>query len=630
MRARWGLWAAVLRTASALHFYLRGSQKTCFLQELSQGTLLVGRHPRERLTDRAVPGRGRLAVCGGPGAGRGGDPDKHTCREAKRGQGEGLRRAGGRRTRDRAVWIQDEPVHVYGRPDSRARGVFRDPCAVPGRAPCAKATESLDSMTQRAKSLNQQLYEIRLAQKMMRVGHAGRGADGQERETEFREQSEATNRRVLRWAVVQLGVLVAASVWQMQHLQGFGVWGVFAWPTDAGSLSSRSLSSGQPGVRRGRTHGGGGLAESRGVWAGSGREQIECICVQLERMPSIPVRRSRTALPCRSRAQCGRAREHPPTAALPEQRHGNRQGMRAQHAGGVLRRSWGARRRGVREARACMRQRSGRSMCSTRSRAQRQHSRARQSGWLAGQWGGGEHTHQADARDRKRGRRRGRDAAAQRLYAWGWRLYAQELPPVCVSGGDWAHTHRKADAPGAERARSFGCNGDHQCGRGAHECCADRERRHLRRDRDNKCSGRREVCAKKRRIRVYGVKDAGDGSKRQNTGYMRPIHAYMRGREGVGGCMRVGGNTEIGRQMEKKVENGQKKRFVGGKEGNARGNGQQIETDIEENTWATRTCFFRVFPAIFGHVDGCRAQHATETGKKSKRDTDRNTGRCGD
>ncbi|CCJ30599.1 unnamed protein product [Pneumocystis jirovecii] len=32
-----------------------------------------------------------------------------------------------------------------------------------------KATESLDNMTHRAKDLNQQIYEIRLAQKMMRV-----------------------------------------------------------------------------------------------------------------------------------------------------------------------------------------------------------------------------------------------------------------------------------------------------------------------------------------------------------------------------------------------------------------------------------------------------------------------------
>jgi hypothetical protein len=43
----------------------------------------------------------------------------------------------------------------------------------------------------------------------------------QERESEFRDQSETTNSRVVRWTVIQLVVLSAACAWQLSHLRSF-------------------------------------------------------------------------------------------------------------------------------------------------------------------------------------------------------------------------------------------------------------------------------------------------------------------------------------------------------------------------------------------------------------------------
>jgi hypothetical protein len=43
----------------------------------------------------------------------------------------------------------------------------------------------------------------------------------QEREAEFRDQSEATNSRVVRWALMQLAVLSLACAWQLSHLRSF-------------------------------------------------------------------------------------------------------------------------------------------------------------------------------------------------------------------------------------------------------------------------------------------------------------------------------------------------------------------------------------------------------------------------
>jgi p24 family protein alpha len=43
----------------------------------------------------------------------------------------------------------------------------------------------------------------------------------QEREAEFRDQSEATNARVVRWTLIQLGVLGVTCAWQLSHLRAF-------------------------------------------------------------------------------------------------------------------------------------------------------------------------------------------------------------------------------------------------------------------------------------------------------------------------------------------------------------------------------------------------------------------------
>lgn len=42
-----------------------------------------------------------------------------------------------------------------------------------------------------------------------------------EREAEFRDQSESTNSRVVRWTLIQLAVLGVTCAWQLSHLRSF-------------------------------------------------------------------------------------------------------------------------------------------------------------------------------------------------------------------------------------------------------------------------------------------------------------------------------------------------------------------------------------------------------------------------
>jgi hypothetical protein len=43
----------------------------------------------------------------------------------------------------------------------------------------------------------------------------------QEREAQFRDQSESTNGRVVMWILLQAGVLAGTCVWQLSHLRNF-------------------------------------------------------------------------------------------------------------------------------------------------------------------------------------------------------------------------------------------------------------------------------------------------------------------------------------------------------------------------------------------------------------------------
>ncbi|KAJ5915141.1 membrane protein [Penicillium verhagenii] len=74
-------------------------------------------------------------------------------------------------------------------------------------------TEDKDKMkdiVQRVKDLNSRLHDIRREQVYQR-----------EREAEFRDQSETTNSRVVRWTLIQLAVLSVACAWQLSHLRSF-------------------------------------------------------------------------------------------------------------------------------------------------------------------------------------------------------------------------------------------------------------------------------------------------------------------------------------------------------------------------------------------------------------------------
>ena len=76
----------------------------------------------------------------------------------------------------------------------------------------SKSTKKVDDLTQRVNVLYDKLDKIHWDQESMRA-----------REAVFRDQSESTNSRVVKWSIVQLFVLIGTCVYQLRHLKSFFV-----------------------------------------------------------------------------------------------------------------------------------------------------------------------------------------------------------------------------------------------------------------------------------------------------------------------------------------------------------------------------------------------------------------------
>ncbi|KAG6016911.1 hypothetical protein E4U54_000152 [Claviceps lovelessii] len=70
--------------------------------------------------------------------------------------------------------------------------------------------DKMQSIAWRVQELNARLNDIRREQIFQR-----------EREADFRDQSESTNSRVIRWILIQLIVIGITCAWQLSHLRNF-------------------------------------------------------------------------------------------------------------------------------------------------------------------------------------------------------------------------------------------------------------------------------------------------------------------------------------------------------------------------------------------------------------------------
>ncbi|PGH36290.1 hypothetical protein GX50_00795 [[Emmonsia] crescens] len=193
----------------SLYFYIQPRQQKCFYEDMPQGTLVVGTYKAEvfkqesnsyssdpglTLTitvDETFDNDHRVVFQ------RGGDSGRFTFSAADAGQHK-----------------------LCFTPDTgAAAGWLSGPSTVKLTIDIAIGETSkiesedkskMEDMAHRVMNLNSRLQDIRREQVFQR-----------EREAQFRDQSETTNARVVRWTLIQMALLSLTCAWQLSHLRSF-------------------------------------------------------------------------------------------------------------------------------------------------------------------------------------------------------------------------------------------------------------------------------------------------------------------------------------------------------------------------------------------------------------------------
>ncbi|KAH8821042.1 emp24/gp25L/p24 family/GOLD-domain-containing protein [Xylogone sp. PMI_703] len=204
--------SALLAPVQSLYFYMDGSGPKCFFEELPRDTLVVGHYSAEEwneqrrvwekhdslqvliTVDEVFDNDHRVVNQRGSASGRftftaADSGDHKICFTPSSQMGSGWLSAsqpmgGVKLTLDLAIGETSEI-------ESSDKGKIQD-------------------IVKKVKDLNGRLQDIRREQVFQR-----------EREAEFRDQSESTNSRVVKWALVQVLVLSVTCAWQLSHLRSF-------------------------------------------------------------------------------------------------------------------------------------------------------------------------------------------------------------------------------------------------------------------------------------------------------------------------------------------------------------------------------------------------------------------------
>ncbi|RDL37914.1 Uncharacterized protein BP5553_05347 [Venustampulla echinocandica] len=204
---------ALITHVQSLYFYIDASSPKCFFEELPKDTLVVGHYTTEEYddnrrmwskhdglnvyisVDEVFDNDHRVVSQKGSASGRftfsaADSGDHKICFTASSNSGG-------------SGWLS------AAQPQG---GIKLTLDLAIGETSAIESTDKgkIQDIVQKVKDLNGRLQDIRREQVFQR-----------EREVEFRDQSETTNARVVRWTLLQLVVLGITCAWQLSHLRSF-------------------------------------------------------------------------------------------------------------------------------------------------------------------------------------------------------------------------------------------------------------------------------------------------------------------------------------------------------------------------------------------------------------------------
>ncbi|KAK9412911.1 putative GOLD domain-containing protein [Seiridium cardinale] len=199
--------------AQALYFFIDGTTPKCFFEDLPKDTLVVGHYDAQEYDDNTQTWSKHEGISIYISVDEVFDNDHRVV--SQRGSSSGrftfsAADAGEHRicftpssNSGRQGWLSS--LHPNG-------GIKLSLDLAIGETSDIESTDKgkMEDISQRVRDLNQRLQDIRREQVFQR-----------EREAEFRDQSETTNARVVRWMFIQVVVLGATCAWQLSHLRSF-------------------------------------------------------------------------------------------------------------------------------------------------------------------------------------------------------------------------------------------------------------------------------------------------------------------------------------------------------------------------------------------------------------------------
>ncbi|PMB67258.1 putative membrane protein C16E9.09c [Beauveria bassiana] len=204
---------ALASAAQALHFFIDGSTQKCFYEELPKDTLVSGTYAAEEWDDRVNNWQQHEGLKIYITVDEVFNNDHRIVSKAGSSSGKFhfvAHEAGDHKicfmpssTSGRSAWLSTSAPNG---------GIKLRLDMVIGSSSEIESSDknTIADITTRVKDLNNRLFDIRREQVFQR-----------EREAEFRDQSESTNARVIRWMIIQLVVLGGTCVWQLSHLRTF-------------------------------------------------------------------------------------------------------------------------------------------------------------------------------------------------------------------------------------------------------------------------------------------------------------------------------------------------------------------------------------------------------------------------
>ncbi|MCJ1470564.1 emp24p/erv25p- protein [Pseudocyphellaria aurata] len=202
-----------LAPTQALYFFVEGGTQKCFYEELPKDTLVVGNYKAEQFessTESFVPAPS-LAITVTVD-----EVFDHDHRVVNtRGSSEGRFTFSAADSGDHRICFTPSHAtasHGWLPSGMSVGGIKLTLDLTTGETSAIESTDKgkISDIVQRVKDLNARLHDIKREQVFQR-----------EREAEFRDQSETTNARVVKWTLLQLVVLGVTCAWQLTHLRAF-------------------------------------------------------------------------------------------------------------------------------------------------------------------------------------------------------------------------------------------------------------------------------------------------------------------------------------------------------------------------------------------------------------------------